>query len=190
MANAIIYTFSGTGNTLIAAEMIKKQFETEGIKTDIYRVKNPFGEAPDPDGYDYAGFGYPIYAFNCPEIFFRFVKSLPSAPGRKAFIFKTAGEPSHFNDASSYKLLAELKKKGFVTALEQHLLMPYNIVFRYKDSLAKQMYLYTGALCALLVKRLLAGKAPSHSTVCAIKRFRFFSGYNGRGRDLTDGFIR
>jgi ferredoxin/flavodoxin len=158
MANAIIYTFSGTGNTLIAAEMIKKEFEAKGIKADIYRVKNPFGEIPDPNGYDYAGFGYPIYAFNCPELFFNFIKYLPSAPGKKAFIFKTAGEPSHFNDASSHKLLSALKKKGFNAVLEQHLLMPYNIVFRYKDSLVKQMYLYTEALCSLLVKRFIAGE--------------------------------
>jgi ferredoxin/flavodoxin len=158
MASAIIYTFSGTGNTFTAAEMIKKDLEREGVKTNIYRVHRPFGDVPPPGNYDFIGFGYPVHAFNCPQIFYRFVKSLPSAPGKKAFLFKTSGEPFRLNDASSYKLIKELRKKGLDPVLEQHLLMPYNIVFRYKDSLVKQMYQYTGALCALLVKRLLAGE--------------------------------
>ena len=158
MSSAIIYVFSGTDNTHHAAGMIKEALEQSGVKTVVHRVREPFEGAPSPDGFDYAGFGYPVHAFNCPEIFLRFARSLPATAGGKAFIFKTSGEPFWPNGASSRVLIKILTGKGFDVALEQHLLMPYNIVFRYDDRLVKQMLRYDRALCCLLVKRLLAGE--------------------------------
>jgi len=157
MATAIIYVFSGTGNTLETAKMIKSSLESRDVATTIYDVNKPYTVVPSPANYDYAGFGYPVHAFNCPRIFLDFAKNLPTSANKRAFIFKTSGEPFRFNDASSYRLYKSLKRKGFDVAIDKHLLMPYNIMFRYKDSLVKQMLRYNDALCDLLVTRLISG---------------------------------
>ena len=157
MQAAIIYVFSGTDNTLITARMTASSFETAGVSASVFSVKAPFKDVPSPNDFDYIGFAYPVHAFNAPRIFIDFVKSLPDS-NKKAFILKTSGEPYHVNDASSGQLYRLLKKKGFDVVLDRHLLMPYNIVFRYRDELAKQMYQYNEKLCPLLVQDLLGGK--------------------------------
>ena len=155
MATAIIYVFSGTGNTLTVARMIQRSFKKRGVSTTLYALKEPHDPPPSPADYDYVGFGYPIHAFNCPQIFLRFVNSLPDIQNKSTFIFKTSGEPFRFNDASSYRLYRTLINKGFKVFKDMHLLMPYNIMFRYKDSLVKQMLQYNKALCHHLVAQLL-----------------------------------
>ncbi len=182
---AIIYVFSGTGNTLIAAQKTAAALAVRGIRTDIYRIvsadsdmyhsaflkadgnggflagsadripeenskvriSDEFGFVPDPNSYDLAGFAYPIHAFNAPQFFLRFVKHLPSLcaekKGMRAFLFKTSGEPFKPNASSSRTLAYFLKKKGFVPGIDMHMLMPYNIMFRYPKEMAKQMYLHT-----------------------------------------------
>lgn len=157
MKTAIIYVFSGTDNTLITAKMAAYAFEQNGIKATVHSVKAPFKAFPSPSDFDYAGFAYPVYAFNAPKVFIDFVKSLPDAH-TKAFIFKTSGEPYKVNDASSSELYNLLIRKGFDVALDRHLLMPYNIVFRYNDDLAKQMYVYNEKLCSIMVDDLIGGK--------------------------------
>ena len=138
MKTAIIYVFSGTFNTLKAARMISDALGKNNINARVCEVRRPFNDIPSPEGYDLVGFGYPVHAFNVPQVFLKFVKQL--APGtQRAFIFKTSGEPFHFNDASSRLLCRQLKRKGYDVMFETHMLMPYNIMFRYSDSLVKQM---------------------------------------------------
>lgn len=191
---AIIYVFSGTGNTFIAAEKTARSLFLKGIMTDLYRVctqdaamyqaayyrcdeegnltagcsasldlnsegsllSSEFGIVPDPNAYDLAGFAYPIHAFNTPQIFLRFVKQLPLLNARKqgalGFIFKTSGEPFKPNASSSRTLAYFLKKKGFLPCMDLHILMPYNIMFRYPDAMAKQMYLHMEQLTAFLAE--------------------------------------
>ena len=191
---AIIYVFSGTGNTFIAAEKTARSLFLKGIMTDLYRVctqdaamyqaayyccdeegnltagcsaaldlnskgyllSSEFGIVPDPNAYDLAGFAYPIHAFNTPQIFLRFVKHLPALSSDKkgsiGFIFKTSGEPFKPNASSSRTLAYFLKKKGFLPCMDLHILMPYNIMFRYPDAMAKQMYLHMEQLTAYLAE--------------------------------------
>jgi len=155
---AILYVFSGTGNTRIAAGKIADALSKAGISADIWDVRVPFSAAPDPNQYDLAGFGYPIHAFNTPQFFLRFAKTLPPVKNMPAFIFKTSGEPFHLNSASSFPLVRILRRKGFVPTQDRHLLMPYNIMFRYPDALAKQMYLHTEKMANLIAKDVCSGK--------------------------------
>lgn len=156
---AVLYVFSGTGNTRLAADKIAEGLRESGMQTTVYEVRAPFTDAPDPNGYDVCGFGYPIHAFNAPQFFLRFVRGLPAVqPGKYAFVFKTSGEPFHANSASSYSLMRLLKGKGFAPAMDRHLLMPYNIMFRYNDALAKQMYLHTLRMAAMLADTVAEGR--------------------------------
>jgi len=159
MKRAILYVFSGTGNTRIAADLIAGALARRGIETTVWSVRMPFSGAPDPNEFDAAGFGYPIHAFNTPQFFLRFAKTLPRVSGIPAFVFKTSGEPFHPNSASSLPLVRLLRKKGFQPQFERHLLMPYNIMFRYPDALAKQMYLHTRGMADVIASAVADGKA-------------------------------
>lgn len=143
MPNIIIYYFTGTGNTKIAAKAIENELVLAGYFVTLFELRADQENIPDPNDFDIIGFGYPIHAFNAPKFFLKYIKKLPQVSHRKAFIFKTSGEPFGFNRLSSWTLIHILKRKGFSVMMERHLLMPYNIMFRYQDALAKQMYLHT-----------------------------------------------
>lgn len=151
----ILYVFSGTGNTLKVAALYKKYMNAD---VDIYRISKKSGQAPSPDGYDLVGIGYPIHAFVAPEPVVKFVKNLESVAYRRAFIFKTSGEGLHLNDASSYKILKILRKKGYDVTMERHIVMPYNMIYRHSDAMAKQMWIYAKAFVKLSCDDLAACK--------------------------------
>lgn len=151
---AVIYVFSGTGNTLKVAELYKKYL---GDVT-IYRVTAQNGEeVPPPDGFDIVGVGYPIHAFVAPEPIREFCKSLPAVEGKPTFIFKSSGEGVHINDCSSQKIIKILQKKGYDVLCERHFVMPYNMIYRHCDEMAKQMWIYTQAMVDLHCRQLSAG---------------------------------
>ena len=152
----LLITFSGTGHTTLCGDFIKSHFEQLGHTCDHYVIKHDVPVYYDINEYDLIGFGYPIHAFNAPQAFVRFIKSLPKLNNKKKyFIYKVSGEPFHLNDASSYHIYKKLKKKGFELYAEKHFLMPYNIMFRYRDAIAKQMYLYLKPLSQAFVLEML-----------------------------------
>lgn len=137
-----LYVFSGTGNTLKVAALYKKYMNAD---VTVYRVSEKSGKAPSPDGFDLIGVGYPIHAFCAPEPIIKFAKSLPAVAYRRAFVFKTSGEGLHMNDRSSQKLIKILTKKGYDVTMERHIVMPYNMIYRHSDEMAKQMWIYAKA---------------------------------------------
>lgn len=159
MKKAVIYIFTGTGNTRCTAEFIANELSKYDVAVTVWEARVPLTTAPDPNDYDIALFGYPVYAYNTPRFFLRFVKTLPRVDQKPAYIFKTSGEPFPMNNVSSRTLAHILRKKGFVPMLEQHMLMPYNIIMRYDDALAKQMYLHTKDMAEVFADRIAAGTA-------------------------------
>ena len=140
MKNAIIYVFSGTGNTKKACDIYKSEFEKNGVETTLYTVKKGFENLPDPNNFDYVGFGYPIHGFNAPYIMLDLAKALPKANGTKQyFVVKTSGEPLKINNVSSIKFNDIMKRKGYVPFSEYHYVMPYNMIFRHTDEMAARM---------------------------------------------------
>ncbi len=158
MKKAIIYIFSGTGNTYKAGELIAADAVKFGVDTTICRIvktqQGNYESVPDPNDFDVIGFGYPIHAFNTPKMFLDFVKQLPDSKEKykPAFIFKTSGEPFGANSSSSFSLCKALRHKGYEPKLDFHMLMPYNIMFRYPDEMAKQMYVHTEEMSGLIGK--------------------------------------
>lgn len=140
MKNAIIYVFSGTGNTKKACDIYKSEFEKNGVETTLYTVKKGFENLPDPNNFDYVGFAYPIHGFNTPYIMLDLAKALPKANGTKQyFVVKTSGEPLKINNVSSIKFNDIMKRKGYVPFSEYHYVMPYNMIFRHTDEMAARM---------------------------------------------------
>ena len=148
--------FTGTGNTRLCASFLAKAFQNAGHEADLVEQNVPV----DVSAYDLIGFGYPIHAFNAPKTFVNQIKALPKAE-KDYFFFKVSGEPFPINNSSSVTLARILKRKGYRKVGEKHFLMPYNIIFRYKDPVMKQMYLYLPALCQAFVEDLLSGKAET-----------------------------
>lgn len=155
----ILYVFSGTGNTLKVASLYKKYLEEGGDNTvDIYRISKKSGQFPSPDDYDLVGLGYPIHGFSAPEPAIMFCKALPCVQNKRTFIFKSSGEGLHINDGSSQKCIKILKKKGYDIIMERHFVMPYNIIYRHCDAMAKQMWIYAHALVDLNCRELMENK--------------------------------
>ncbi|MDD4291255.1 MAG: EFR1 family ferrodoxin [Clostridia bacterium] len=155
MKKALIYVFSGTGNTVLAANMIAADLEKVGYCCKLVRITRDYDDSIDINEYDLIAVGYPIHAFNAPQIVKKYIRKLPVAREKKrAFIFKTSGEPFSPNNASSATIVRMLRRRNIEVLTDTHMLMPYNIMFRYKDGLAKQMYLHTEGMCELIVKRI------------------------------------
>lgn len=135
---AIIYVFSGTGNTKKICSLYKKEFEAKGVATTVCSVTGDFN-LPEPNGFDLVGFAYPIHAFNAPKIMLDFAKQL-QIENKEYFILKSSGEPLKINNISSLKFNGILKKKGCKCFAEYHYVMPYNMIFRHTDEEATKMW--------------------------------------------------
>ena len=155
----ILYVFSGTGNTLKVAALYKKYLEKhEGNSVKIYRISKKSGKFPSPEDYDLVGIGYPIHGFSAPEPAIKFCMQLPTVEYKRTFIFKSSGEGLHVNDCSSQKCISILQKKGYDVNFERHVVMPYNMIYRHRDEMAKQMWIYAHALVDLNCREIMNGK--------------------------------
>ena len=191
----ILYVFSGTGNTLKVANLYKKYLESANKSTttdapdkgasvtvDIYRISKKSGNMPSPENYDLVGIGYPIHGFSAPEPAIKLCNDLPEVKDKPTFFFKTSGEGLHLNDYSSQKCLKILTKKGYNVTSEKHIVMPYNMIYRHKDEMAKQMWIYAHALVDLHCRELLDGKREN------VKRNAFISAWFAPVRFLEQKF--
>ena len=148
----IIYVFSGTGNTMLVAEEYAASL---GSETHIAAIDSSFMDLPSPDGYQLVGIGYPVHAFNAPEIVERFARELKPSVHQDLFIFHTGGEGLHFNDTSSVRI-RRILRKDFTILSERHYVMPYNMIFRHSDAMVKHMVTYMRKLVPLHVSSILA----------------------------------
>ena len=148
----IIYVFSGTGNTMLVAEEYAASL---GPETHIAAIDSSFMDLPSPDGYQLVGIGYPVHAFNAPEIVERFARELKPSVHQDLFIFHTGGEGLHFNDISSVRI-RRILRKDFTILSERHYVMPYNMIFRHSDAMVKHMVTYMRKLVPLHVSSILA----------------------------------
>lgn len=147
----IIYVFSGTGNTMLVAEEYAASL---GPETHIAAIDSSFMDLPSPDGYQLVGIGYPVHAFNAPEIVERFAGELKPSVHQDLFIFHTGGEGLHFNDTSSVRI-RKILRKDFTILAERHYVMPYNMIFRHSDAMVKHMVTYMRKLVPLHVSSIL-----------------------------------
>ncbi len=163
MKKAIIYVFSGTGNTKRACKLYKDEFEKQGVETTLYDVKLGFDSLPNPNDFDLVGFAYPIHAFNAPYIMLKLAKALPKANledkkvKKPYFVIKTSGEPLRINNMSSSKMKGMLSRKGYKMFSEYHYAMPYNMIFRHTDEMTVNMLEALNGLCPIEAREVLSG---------------------------------
>ena len=143
----LICYFSATGNTKKVAEKYAACFEpnntvqTIPIETLISGKTLAREFVEQLSSTDMLAIGYPVHAFNAPEIVHKFIKRIPKSSTKKsAFLFSTSGEPLKLNNASSVKLRHLLKRRNYVVTNEYHYCMPYNIMFRHSQTMAHDMW--------------------------------------------------
>ncbi|MDR1948851.1 MAG: hypothetical protein LBQ38_05640, partial [Spirochaetaceae bacterium] len=94
----LLIFWSGTGNTLLVARLLRESFLRRGISCDMLDMAPPRAEVRGGESsfntgdYDVIGLGYPVYAYNAPAVFLRYVRDL-GLNNRELFIFKSSGEP-------------------------------------------------------------------------------------------------
>lgn len=105
----LIY-YTGTYNTRFLTDRAQDLFLAHGHSVERVEIKH---DTPVvcTEGYDLIGFGYPIYGFNSPLPFNRYVRKLNISARQKFFIYKNSGETFAVNNASSRILLRLMKKE-------------------------------------------------------------------------------
>ena len=124
---------TGTFNTRYICNMVKNKFLEQNHQVDVFEWSYDGPQTISMEGYDIIGFGYPIYGFNIPSMFIKFLKKQKYPSQARYFVFKNSGETYSANDSSSHQLDNVLKKHKCHIDNEYHFMMPYNIHFRYED---------------------------------------------------------
>lgn len=153
MKKGIVIYSTGTGNTAYLAGKIKARFEEKGYSFDLFEVVSSSAKV-DLSKYSLIVFSYPVYAFNMPVVFERYVSSLDLSVGGSYLICKQSGEPLSLNDSSDYRLLRLIKKSGRHFLGAYHYLYPYNIHFRYPDDFVKELLNYDSRLMDVMMAEL------------------------------------
>jgi len=90
MPSACIHVFSGTGNSLNAANIIEGRLDCAGWSATLVRVDHT--TTPPAGSYDLHVFTFPVYALDVPEIMLRYLKRLPAGNGAEAVVVATIGK--------------------------------------------------------------------------------------------------
>ena len=102
----------------------------QSAAVDVFEIEGARGSDAVIKDYEVIGIAYPVHSFNAPKIVIDFVKGLPEADNKDAFVLCTAGEDSPVNSASSDLLIWILRKKGFNVFFEKKFTMPSNFIIK------------------------------------------------------------
>jgi len=149
--NCLLIYYTGTYNTRFLTEKLRDRLKGQGWNVDVYEIDPLNNERLDFSSYDIIGLGHPIYGYCAPWPFLKFIRAQKFPRGMRAFIYKNSGETEHANDASSKYFLRKLRRDGVLTRNEYHFIMPYNIHFRFEDTLVREMLMMDEKLMDILV---------------------------------------
>jgi len=89
MKKLLLIYWTGTYNTRYITDILSKRFENE-YQINKVEVTINCDKNIDLKNYDLIGIGYPIYGFNMPGFFQKFLKCLNWNTDAKVFIYKKA----------------------------------------------------------------------------------------------------
>ena len=160
MKSAVIYYFSGTGNTEIVARMIKEAFLQNDYSIDLVRIEDILknNQKVDPSKYDLIGIGSQIIGYSTPEIVLNFIHTLPSLTGKKVFIFRTAGGVAPINYNASKPAIRALNRKGYDVFHERIFSLSSNWIQRFDNIIVQQLYSATQKKAQIMCQDIIQGK--------------------------------
>jgi ferredoxin/flavodoxin len=132
--NAVLFYFSGTGNTRYMANAIATALPA----ATVYSIEDHDPSAADDliAGSDLVGFGYPIYGSDLPKPMKDFLSALSPIPGKPVFVFCTQWI---FSGDGARAAKHYLKHTGFDIRWAEHFLMPNNVCV----SIMRYFFIYT-----------------------------------------------
>lgn len=144
----LIY-YTGTYNTRYLSNQIKDRFISNNNVVDLIEITSTTLPV-DTTSYDLIGFSYPIYGFNSPLPFNKYVRKLKFKQNQKYFIYKNSGEVLAMNNASSRILIRLMKRQKCKLIGEYHYVMPYNIHFPFDKVFIKEILNYNNKLMDIM----------------------------------------
>lgn len=184
----LIY-YTGTYNTRYLTEKVKSRFTSRGDEVDTVEIncKTPLCSC---DGYDLIGFSYPIYGFNSPLPFNKYVSKLKFNKGQKYFIYKNSGETMAMNNASSRILIRRMKRQKCHLVGEYHYVMPYNIHFRFERDFIRQIFKMNEKLLDVMMYNLDNGIVKRIKSNFIYNLAAFFVGIQKVGGNVNSFFYK
>lgn len=181
--NCLLLYYTGTYHTRYLTQLLKERLEKNDCHVTVFEIDPLKNVKLDLSGYDLLGLGYPIYGFNAPLPFLKFLRKQKFPSGIQIFIYKNSGETYHVNDASSISVIRYLRRNGVKAANEYHFVMPYNIHFRFEDAVVREMLEMDELLLDILVREVLSGIPNiqtyrlTHRIVTFFVKLQFIGGY-------------
>jgi ferredoxin/flavodoxin len=129
---AVIYWFSGTGNSYRVATLAAERFEAAGLRAATRPIEE--GLHPDHATARIHGFAYPVYGLGMPDIMRRFMKALPPVNGTAAFATCAIGdyrpEPRGalrgYEGIAIYQARSILGRRGYRVVADEAVHTPQN----------------------------------------------------------------
>ncbi len=152
----LLVYYTGTYNTRFLTDEIERRLLDRGHAVDRVEI-NRAAKPVETEGYDLIGFGYPVYGFNSPLPFNRYLRRLRFRRGQKYFIYKNSGETFAMNNASSRIVLRRMRRKKLDFCGEYHYVMPYNIHFPFDRAFVREILAEDAKLMEIMLYRLERG---------------------------------
>ncbi len=127
MYKAVVFFFSGTGNTWWVADGIKKQLDARNINADTVSIDSVDSKKADwwIKTADLVFFGWPVYGSDLPEPMKKFIDSLPvNKKGKHVHTFCTQ---MMFSGDGAWLYHKHFKEKGLYIDSAEHFIMPSNM---------------------------------------------------------------
>lgn len=127
MYTAVIFYFSGTGNTWWVADRIKRQLDAKNINASAVSIDKLTPKKADwwIKTADLVLFGWPVYSSDLPEPAKRFIDTLPeSEKGKHVHVFCTQ---MCYSGDGAWIAHKRLKNKGLIIDTTEHFAMPSNL---------------------------------------------------------------
>ncbi|MDR2939938.1 MAG: EFR1 family ferrodoxin [Clostridiales bacterium] len=123
---AVIFYFSGTGNTWYVSKKLAFYLNQVDIETKFYSIETIDSRQANQlvEENDIVLFGYPVYATYIPEPMLNFVDSLDNVVMKTAGVFCTR---YLFSGDCAKLLCALLNEKGFIPKWSVHFKLPNNL---------------------------------------------------------------
>ena len=186
---ALFIYYTGTYNTRYLTDMVEREFIAKGY--DTTRVEITCDTPPvSTDGYDIIGFSYPIYGFNSPLPFNKYIRKLRFNKGQRFFIYKNSGETLAMNNASSRILLRILKRQGADFKGEYHFVMPYNIHFRFDDDFVREILVKNQKQLDVMMANLDSGRVETRKSKAIYNAAAAVVGIQKIGGPINSFFYR
>ena len=127
MYKAVIFYFSGTGNTWWVADKIKKQLDNRNINADIVSIGSVDKKKANwwIKTADLVMFGWPVYGSDLPEPMKTFVDNLITVTkGKHIHTFCTQ---MTFSGDGAWAYHKKFEQKGLIIDSAEHFIMPSNV---------------------------------------------------------------